>query len=167
MMKKIILIFALLIAFQSCDVVVDLEIEDHDPVLVLNSVLDPDSVVKVSLSHSLGAFESGSISVVENATVRLYENDVHIADATFENVDDLSSDSYYKFAGVYPLEGKFYKIEAEHSDYTSITALSGVPNIVEIMDVYLDSLDYNDSEYWPQFKLSFDLVKGIGPQKYT
>ena len=41
--------------------------------------------------------------------------------------------------------------------YTSITALSGVPNIVEIMDVYLDSLDYNDSEYWPQFKFSFDI----------
>ena len=47
------------------ETVIDLEIPTHEPVLVLNGVLDTDSSIKVSVSHSSGAFDNANPSLLE------------------------------------------------------------------------------------------------------
>ena len=49
------------------ETVIDLEIPPHEPVLVLNGVLDTDSSIKVSVSHSAGAFANANPSFVHDA----------------------------------------------------------------------------------------------------
>lgn len=157
-MKKIIPFLALITVFHSCDVVVDLDIEDHTPVLVLNSLLSPDSIAAVSLSHSLGAFEQGSISEVKDATVRLYENDSYLTDAIY--VEDDFSLGYYQFEGVYPTSGKNYKIEALHNEYESVFSSTTIPELVPINSLTIDSvIEYQDEfiiDYTASVTFSFE-----------
>ena len=66
-MKKVSffsLIFLLIISCSEMETVIDLEIPTHEPVLVLNGVLDTDSSIKVSVSHSSGAFDNANPSFI-------------------------------------------------------------------------------------------------------
>ena len=56
------------------ETVVDLEIPPHDPVLVLNGLLETDTNTQVVVSHSVGAFSNGFPSFINNANVLLYKN---------------------------------------------------------------------------------------------
>ena len=49
--------------------VVDLDIPPHEPVLVLNGLLDTDTNVQVVVSHSVGAFSNSTPSFIHNASV--------------------------------------------------------------------------------------------------
>ena len=76
-MKYIIyltLLFSL--CFVSCDMetVIDLDIPSHEPVLVLNGLLDTDTNTQIVVSHSVGAFSNGTPSFISNANVLLYKD---------------------------------------------------------------------------------------------
>ena len=71
-MKYIIyltLLFSL--CFVSCDMetVIDLDIPSHEPVLVLNGLLDTDTNTQIVVSHSVGAFSNVTPSFIYNANV--------------------------------------------------------------------------------------------------
>lgn len=157
-LKNVLLAFVILSTTQSCDVVVDLDIEEHTPVLVLNSLLSPDSIVAVSLSHSLGAFEQGSISEVKDATVRLYENDSYLTDAIY--VEDDFNLGYYQFEDVYPISGKTYKVEALHNEYESVFSSTTIPELVPINSIEIDTvIEYQDeffTDYTARITFNFD-----------
>ncbi len=154
-MKNSIKLFLLLITFQACDIVVDLDIEEHRPVLVLNTVLNPDSVVSVHLSHSLGAFEVGAINPVSEATVRIYEDAVFLAEAVY--VLESNYNSRYLFEAIYPKHGSVYTIEASHEKYETVTAQVEVPVEVSILNVEVDTIDSYVTESFSgyQFQISF------------
>ena len=76
-----LLLLMLTICFFSCgemETVIDLEIPAHDPVLVLNGRLDTDTNIQVLISKSVGAFETTSPSMINDADVLLFENDLFI-----------------------------------------------------------------------------------------
>ena len=76
-MKKVSffsLIFLLIISCSEMETVIDLEIPAHEPVLVLNGILDTDSSIKVSVSHSAGAFANANPSFIDDADALLFEN---------------------------------------------------------------------------------------------
>jgi hypothetical protein len=64
----------------SCDMetVIDLDIPSHEPVLVLNGLLDTDTNAQVVISHSVGAFSSAIPSFINDANVLLYKNNQFI-----------------------------------------------------------------------------------------
>ena len=88
-MKRAFLI--LVVLFFSCETVVDLDVPVHEPVLVVNGILETDSVASVFLSNSLGAFEQGEINSIDDASVFLYENGSLVGEMfpELENVDSL------------------------------------------------------------------------------
>ena len=80
-MKKVSvfsLVFLFLISCSEMETVIDLEIPTHEPVLVLNGFLDTDSSIKVSVSHSAGAFDNANPSFIRNAEALLFENDIFV-----------------------------------------------------------------------------------------
>ena len=80
-MKKIKYLIILCTAIISCsemETVIDLEIPTHNPVLVLNARLDTDTLVKVLISNSVGAFDTASPQMINNANVLLFEDDIFI-----------------------------------------------------------------------------------------
>ena len=56
------------------ETVVNLDIPPHEPVLVLNSIIDKDTEIRVLVSHSKGAFEQVIPSCIIDAEVLLFEN---------------------------------------------------------------------------------------------
>ena len=80
-MKNIIyptLLFSLLIVSCDMETVIDLDIPPHEPVLVLNGLLDTDTNAQIIISHSVGAFSSGRPSFITDANVLLYKDDQFI-----------------------------------------------------------------------------------------
>ena len=60
-MRKVILYTWLTFSFFSCEnmeTVVDLDIPETPPVLVMNGVLDTDTTTRLLVSHSVGAFSN-------------------------------------------------------------------------------------------------------------
>ena len=71
-MKRVF--FIILIFVFSCETVVELDIPSHDPLLVVNGIIETDSVASIFITNSLGAFDQGEIKSIDDANVFLYEN---------------------------------------------------------------------------------------------
>jgi hypothetical protein len=73
-MKNIIysiLLFSLFLVSCDLETVIDLDIPSHEPVLVLNGLLDTDINAQVVISNSVGAFSTATPSFINNANVLL------------------------------------------------------------------------------------------------
>ena len=145
-MKKIIIICLFLF---SCEKVVDLNIPEHTPMLVVNGMLDTDSIPSIFISSSQGAFSNNSIpGCILDANVLLYEDDMLLGqmmlDAnhvdTFMILEDswygqinTESISYYTY-DINPKAGSTYSIDVSHTDYESVYATTTIPNNIELID---------------------------------
>ena len=102
-MKNFLYFFTFSMLFASCDIVVDLDIPEHERVLVVNSILTTDSMINASISHSVGAFDASSISYVNNATLKVYEDGVLLgemdehASLSYDSSGEIDSTYVYNF----------------------------------------------------------------------
>ena len=71
------------------ETVIDLDIPPHEPVLVLNGLLDTDTNARVVISHSVGAFSNAVPSFINDANVLLYKNDELIGISLLPDVENL------------------------------------------------------------------------------
>ena len=151
----------------SCDMetVIDLDIPSHEPVLVLNGLLDTDTNAQVVISHSVGAFSSAIPSFINDANVLLYKNnqfiDSLLPDLTnlvyvnyiddSQNVDSLAM--YYYKSDYRPDKNANYRIEVNHSRYTSISAETYIPDDITLYNIDVDT---TSNEEKIGFTFSFD-----------
>ena len=92
--------------------------------LVLNGILHPDSTIKISLTKTLPSGSSGSdFPVVDNAEIRLYEDDILIGRPVFQ-------DSVYMLK-YYPQASKNYRVEVEAPGFPIVKASDRMPQAVE------------------------------------
>ena len=170
-MKYIIyltLLFSL--CFVSCDMetVIDLDIPSHEPVLVLNGLLDTDTNTQIVVSHSVGAFSNGTPSFIYNANVLLYKDNqfidsllpdmtdliyVHYADSDY-NTDSLPM--YYYKSNHIPEKDATYKIDVNHSDYTPISAETYIPDDIEVNIIDIDTAT-NENKIGVEFDFYDDI----------
>ena len=147
--------------FASCDVVVDLDIPEHERVLVVNSILSTDSIINAYISHSVGAFDASSISYVNNATVEVYEDGVLLgemdeqASLSYDSSGELDSIYVYNF-NQNPVAGKIYSYEIVHPDYEAVRAQTTVPVAVKlnVNEVTLLSEQDYDNHYRVRFSFN-------------
>ena len=132
-MKKVFL-FILFISIFSCEKIVDLNIPPHNPLLVLNGILDTDSISSVFVSHSVGAFDEGEINCIVDANVLLYEDDIllgqMIIDSSHVDTFTITEDGwwnqineeliYYYKLNSFPKSGSVYSINVNHPNYESV-----------------------------------------------
>ena len=157
-MKNFLYFFTFTMLFASCDIVVDLDIPEHERVLVVNSILTTDSMINASISHSVGAFDASSISYVNNATVEVYEDGVLLgemdeqASLSYDSSGELDSTYVYNF-NQNPVAGKIYSYEIVHPDYEAVRAETTVPAAVKlnVNDVTLLS----EQDYEKHFRVRF------------
>lgn len=141
-----IFLFLLGITFFSCETPIDFEGSKPDPLLVLNSLISPDSAVTVHLSKSKFFLDSNNQStIIGDATVKLYVNG-----ALKENLQ-YSGDGIYK--AIYkPRLGDQIKITASKSPFKDVSAESSIVPHTKIsgfdsVSVVTDSLYIIDNKY--------------------
>ena len=157
-MKNFLYFFTFSMLFASCDIVVDLDIPEHERVLVVNSILTTDSMINASISHSVGAFDASSISYVNNATVEVYEDGVLLGEMdeqaylSYDSSGELDSTYVYNF-NQNPVAGKIYSYEIAHPDYEAVRAETTVPAVVKlnVNDVTLLS----EEDYIKHYRVRF------------
>jgi hypothetical protein len=167
-MKNIIysiLSFSLFLVSCDLETVIDLDIPSHEPVLVLNGLLNTDINAQVVISNSVGAFSTATPSFINNANVLLYKNnqfiDSLLPDLTNlvyvnyiddnQNVDSLAM--YYYKSDYRPVKDANYRIEVNHSSYTSVSAQTYIPNDITLYNIVVDTTS-NDEKIG--FTFSFD-----------
>ena len=160
-MKNFLYFFTFSMLFASCDIVVDLDIPEHESVLVVNSILTTDSMINASISHSVGAFDASSISYVNNATVEVYEDGVLLGEMdeqvslSYDSSGELDSTYVYNF-NQNPVAGKIYSYEIVHPDYEAVRAETTVPASVKLNVNDVTLLSEEDYEKHYRVRFSFN-----------
>lgn len=163
-----LLLLIAVMCFLSCDMetVIDIEIPAHEPVLVLNGRLDTDTNVQVLVSSSVGAFDNSNPSMVNDANVILFENNIEVETLTLDTENTFEMylndgnwrtttyiDMNYYVSNYTPQKDKTYRIEVEHPDFNDINASTYIPDDILIYNLVIDSTSNNDKI---NFEFSFD-----------
>ena len=154
------------------ETVIDLDIPPHESVLVLNGLLDTDTNARVVVSHSVGAFSNAVPSFINNANVLLYKDnqfiDSLLPDLTnliyVKYYDDYNTDSlpmYYYKSDYIPEKDATYRVEVNHSDYTSISAETFIPDDITLYNIDVDTTSNED-----KIGLTFSFDDNANQQNY-
>jgi len=143
--------------FLSCVEEVTLEF-DHEPKLCINCILNPDSLIKasVTLSHSLD--NSAQFEPVNNANIKLFENDILKGELTF-----LVSGKY--LLKQKPESGKDYKIIVEAPGYETLEAITKIPE-KPLLNYSKDTIRIMDNVNWPVIDLNVQVFDKPGKDYY-
>ena len=170
-MKKIIVFLCSIFIFSCQEQVVELEIPGHTPFLVVNGILDTDSIFSLHVSNSIGSFQQGNINSISDANVLLFENSTLLGQM---NIDFDNSDSiyimeqsgywwgaeqsqpiyYYTFDGL-PQAGSTYSVEVNHQNFESVSAETTVPEEIELTELEVIDNSALTDVYVSTLNLSF------------
>ncbi|MDC3129809.1 DUF4249 domain-containing protein [Bacteroidota bacterium] len=158
-MNNFIKITFILSLIASCDMetVIDLEIPQDPPMIVLNGVLDTDTTISVVISNSVGAFSNNNPAFLPNAEAFLYENNSLIGQI-FPDTDtayqvnvygdglQITYPMYVYKINHTPTKNFTYRIEVNHPAFTETAiAETRIPNDLNIFNIDVDTtLDGGD-----------------------
>ncbi len=147
-MKKLLIFASIIILFFigiACEKTIDIDLEDAKIRIVLNSGLTPDSIISVNITRSRHILDNADIIPLADAVVKLYEDDVFIGNMTYKY------NGFYTI-DYYPIIGKTYKVEVEHSNFDNVFGLTKIPESVNILSIdTTKSFDENGNEYYNFF----------------
>ena len=152
-MKKIfqISLFVLLIVFTACKNDIVFNGSEQQEMLVLNSMLSPDSVVKVHLTRSKFFLAEGNrFDTITNANVNLYVNDVW--------KEQLHYTGDGAFSGAYlPKANDVLRITATSA---GLEPVQSVVKMVNAPDLLLLDTVFKNTEISPLLQYNFDPLTG-------
>jgi len=96
------ILIILITLFISCTKEIKIK-EGNISALAINAIINPDSIIKVNISK-VNSFNNSSSSFINNANIRLFEDDILLSDPI--NI----SEGWYEFS-IYPKALSNYKIE--------------------------------------------------------
>ncbi len=131
-MKKITIVIATLILLSSCEKTITVEVPAATPKLVMNGLVNANSIFEVKISKSETVLSTNSNPFkISNATVLLYENGIYKDSFLF----NASKNSYVARAGTTVATGKKYLLTASLNGYTKIEAETTTPSSVTIQSI--------------------------------
>jgi len=154
-MKKIILSILVCSVLFSCEdmlqTVVTIDIPPHEAVLVLNSIIETDTEIRVLVSHSVGAFEQNTPSCITDAEVLLFENNQFVDTLSIDLINTDTMMFYneygemellmnYYTSDIIPNSGSTYSVKVNHPSYESITASTYIPEDIIVYNIQIDTV---------------------------
>jgi len=145
----------------SCELVVDVDLPEFKPSLVINSVIHPDTTFTIDLSTNRSILDSNyDFPRVSGATLSLHEDGT--LKGTFSESNDFPG--RYTF-DAYPSPGATYKIVAEKSGLPAAEAQAAIP--LEKTVAEIGETSYRKSEYDGQIiKLNYTIDDPKGEDFY-
>lgn len=119
-MKLIIALVSSLLLLAGCETLVELDLPDHKPRIVVNAVFNPDSLFTVDLSSSQSVFTDQPYKPITDATVQVYQGEQHLFNVA------------HKGAGVYKADQKpetlqHYTLRVSAPGHAPVKAASYAP----------------------------------------
>lgn len=149
----------------SCETEIEFNGKETAPSMVINSILNPDSAIKVHITKSKFFLDlDGPFDPITNATVQLYAND--------KLIEALNSTGNGYYTGTYkPFPGDIIKIIARNNEFDNVYSSTEIPVTASITSVDTTSTttktspliysgSYNDEGY-----LNTDTVGTISEKK--
>ena len=136
MYMRAIRILILFMLTSSCESLVEVELDNRDSRLVVNSLFCADSLIEVSLSESrlLYVSEETPDSFVEEAQVELFQDGESIEILEYQNEGTYSTSTHFGYVG------QKYQIRINTEKYGTASATSSIP-----AQVKLDSFDFKEN----------------------
>ena len=128
-MRFFVTCFFVAITLISCEKVIPFDGEVSQPKLVVNSLFDAENAWNVHISRSISVLEDSALSVVENASVQIKDDQENI-------IETLEFDTDGRYTGnLYPQVGQNYKIEVAAPGFNSVSAQNNLPSPITILNV--------------------------------
>ncbi len=139
--KTIILLAFMVILFSGCEKELKIKPDDFPPMLVLNGVVEQDSIICINVSRTAGLNEVYSIEdlFVIDAKVKLYDGDNFIEEMQHDSI------GFYS-ASISAQGGHKYSIKVEKDKYPEATAYLDFSN-VPAFEISNFSFERTDSLY--------------------
>lgn len=161
MKKRLHIAFSILIvlSFLSCRKEINYKIPDNGRKIVVNSFFNTEDTFKVNLSKSLYILDDAQFSFVQNATVKLYEDDNFVENLFYDKSGNYFSNS------LKPKAGKNYSLKVLIDNFDEVTASETLPEIVKINSIDTASVMFvpsgggfggTEKEEMYEFKINFD-----------
>ena len=157
-LKRITLIISSLM-LASCEMVVDVDMPAHHPVLVVNSLFSPESQWLVRVNHSKAILDTSRIQPVKNATVEI-SSDRDGAWQLSRNVDGY----YYNNAMPFPKPGVTYTLNVSAPGFDAVTASCTLPKSVPINNISTRKLENNFNG--DEFEVTINFTDPPEPDNY-
>jgi hypothetical protein len=144
--------------FMACETVVDIEVPQGDPKLVVFSVLNPDSTVEVVVSRSRFILDDRDFQPVTNAQITMIPSQGE--SLAFEHREKGIFEANYL-----PQPGLEYSLKVEATGFESVESRTILPDPVpvESMEVQRDLVVRDQSEY---YRLNFNFIDPPGENYY-
>lgn len=142
-----------------CETVIDLDLPEHEPAIILNGFIHPDSIVRIQLSENRFILDGEyQFEPVTDATVNLYANGSLVGQLTEA---DEPGDYVINH---HPVAGVDYRITAEKKGYETVEATEVIPNLESGVDII--SVESKRSEYEQIFHLTYSIDDPPGNNYY-
>ena len=120
MMKKLIIYLTITISLLACTKEIDLEFPIAESQIVVNGIINPDSIIKINLTKTLPLATTSDFPIIENAIVIIKENGILIDTLTYQNKGNYILDYNPKI-------GNTYRLEVQTPGYESVFAEDIIP----------------------------------------
>jgi hypothetical protein len=135
-------VLLMLLLLLGCEQIIDIDLPQQDPVLVVNASFTPDSVWIVSVSRSQDIQRQGSAIPVTNAQVVILENSVAV-----DTLTHAINDYYVSATGRSPMAGRSYTIKVSAPGFADVTGSDIAPLPVEPYNItWRDSVSVDPFE---------------------
>lgn len=136
-MKKFLLLF-IVITQTNCFKEIDIDIPEINPLPVANTIFQPDSVFKVTLSKTRKILSNNPVTDIDNAFIRLSHDNTLIDTLTFQNGGYVSD--------IRPIIGEDYNITIDIEGFETLQANDKIPEAPNLISASFKDSVYTDSE---------------------
>lgn len=145
MLYRASFLVALVILTFSCEGIIDVNTKEHQPLIVVSSVIRENSQVAVQLTSSQTYPPLyDSMEVISNATVKFYEDGIFSGDLIYNESKRRTPDSYelphlicdYRMPADYmPRPGHKYTLSVSAPGFSAVSAETFIPEAIPIISV--------------------------------
>lgn len=129
MKLAIYIILILAFFFGSCEKIIDISVPDQSRKIVMNSLLNPDSIVLVQLSQSKSILEDNIVYFLKDAEIEVFEDDDLMGSLEYMGF------GRYILPGLYPQKNRTYRFEVHDKVLASVYSEVSIPEIVPILEI--------------------------------
>lgn len=170
-MKQRLLIFVIIsLLFASCVEEFELDTEEYEPVIIVNSIFTDNNEIKVFVLKSRSIFSPPASNLhynplldsafytdiryepIKNATVKITN-----LQNNNEELLQLQDSFFYKTTDILPHKGTSYKIEVSAPNFTSVSSEASIPSKANISSITYSGYVYTDEYDRPRYRLNVNI----------